>query len=67
MPPYFASKPLPVRVAHSTGMSTRSSKNAPIGFRFPAKPADPALEQAIVNEVVSLRRANPGVNIRLEW
>jgi hypothetical protein len=42
-------------------------ENAPIGFRFPGKPADPALEQAITNEVEALRQANPGVDIRLEW
>jgi hypothetical protein len=42
-------------------------QHAPIGFRFPGKPADPALEQAIVNEVDSLRKANPGVDVRLEW
>lgn len=42
-------------------------QHAPIGFRFPGKPADPALEQAISNEVDSLRKANPGVDVRLEW
>ena len=42
-------------------------RDAPIGFRFPGKPADPALEQAIATEVDFLRSANPGVDIRLEW
>jgi hypothetical protein len=42
-------------------------QNAPIGFRFPGKSTDPALGQAIIDEVDSLRRANPGVDIRLKW
>jgi hypothetical protein len=42
-------------------------QNAPIGFRFPGRPADPALERAIIDEVDSLRRSNPGLAIRLEW
>lgn len=42
-------------------------ENSPIGFRFAGRPADPALEQAIVDEVEVLRRSNPDVDIRLEW
>ena len=42
-------------------------QHAPIGFRFPGKPADPALERAIIDEVDSLRKANPGGDVRLEW
>jgi hypothetical protein len=41
-------------------------RDATIGFRFPGKPADPALEQAIGTEVASLKTANPIVDIRLE-
>jgi hypothetical protein len=43
-------------------------ENAPIGFKFTAgKPVDPALEKAIIDEISRLRKANPGVDIRLEW
>jgi hypothetical protein len=42
-------------------------QDAPIGFRFPRKPVDPARERAIIVGIDSLRSTNPGVDIRLEW
>ena len=42
-------------------------ENAPIGFKFSGKPVDQAFQNAIVEAIESLRAANPGVDIRLEW
>ena len=41
--------------------------DAPIGFLFDAKPADPALASAIEQAVDALRKANPNITILLQW